>query len=333
LREFYRFHAPKEIRVAEDFPERFAVADELSRQFNRKVKISVARENDPKILTSRALGRTKYEHEFRQIRRARGFAEIAAELRNIFRLKKTPARLEGFDAAHISASDFTAARAVWKNGEFLGKEYSFWLSDEASELETLRRFIEFRFSSEVKDFPDLVLIDGGRAHLQAALKGLEALKDRSFAVISAVKPRGQHGEIAHFLTEDGERINFEGESEAHRVLQTLRDEAHNLSNDIHRQRREMSHFYELAAVLPSLSEAERRALLKNAGSIKKLLELAAEDLTALFSPKKANAVLLDLQNYRCGNARKIEPLIVALRYTDENGDAQDLRPLATYRTK
>jgi hypothetical protein len=67
--------------------------------------------------------------------------------------------------------------------------------------------------------------------------------------------------------------------------------------------------------------------------LKNVLELNAKDLHGLFSPKTANSILLDLQNYRCGNARKIEPLIVPLRYTDENGDAQDLRPLASYRTK
>jgi excinuclease ABC subunit C len=334
LPELYRFHAPKEIRVTEDFPERFAIAEELSKRFDRKIKITFSGESAPKIMTNRALGRTRYEHEFRQICRAKSFGEISGELKAIFRLPKNPARIEGFDAAHISGSDLTAAKSVWENGRFLGKEYSFWLSCENSELETLRRFIEFRFNAPAaENFPDLILIDGGRAHLQAALKALENFPDRKFTVISAVKPPRRHGEIAYFLTENGAQIEFDGTDEAHRVLQILRDEAHNLSNEIHRQRREMSHFYELAAILPSVGESERRALLKTAGSLKNVLELNGKDLHGLFPPKKVNSILLDLQNYRCGNARKIEPLIVPLRYTDENGDAQDLRPLASYRTK
>jgi len=333
LPEFYRFHAPKEIRVSEDFKARFALADELGKRFDRKIKIVVINENEPKIMTARALGRTKYEHEFRQIRREKSFGEIAAELKTIFRLPKKPGRIEGFDVAHISGSDFVAAKSVWENGRFLGKEYSFWLAGEETEFETLRKFIEFRFAPNTENFPALVLIDGGRAHLQAALNGLENLNNREFTVISAVKPPRRHGEISHFLTETGERINFDDANAAHRVLQILRDEAHNLSNEIHRQRREMSHFYELAAVLPSVGESDRRALLKSAGSIKNILELKEEDLTKLFTPKKINAILLDLQNFRCGIFGKIEPLIVPLRYTDENGDAQDLRPLASYRTK
>lgn len=333
LREFYRFHAPKEIRVSEDFPERFLIADELSKKFERKIKINVAKENTPKIMTNRALDRTKYEYEFRSIRREKSFGEIQKDLKKNFGLREKPEKIEGFDVAHISGSDFVAAKSVWKNGKFRGQEYSFWFSDEDSELETLRKFIEFRFAQTAEDFPDLVLIDGGKSHLQAALKGLENLPNRNFSVISAVKPPKQHGEISHFLTESGAQIEFDGESAAHRVLQILRDEAHNLSNEIHRQRREMSHFYELAAVLPSIDESERRKLLKHSGSLKNVLELKETDLNSILPPKKANAIKLDLQNYRDGISPKIEPLIVPLRYDDENGDAADLRPLTTYRTK
>ena len=328
---FYRFHAPKEIRVGEDFRERRALADELSRKYNRQIKISVAKESEPKIMTSRALDRTRYEHEFRQLRREKSFEEIKNDLKATFGLKTKPARIEGFDVAHISARDFTAGKSVWENGKFLGNQYAFWLADENSELETLRKFIEIRFHGDSEKLPDLVLIDGGRAQLQAALKALENLKNRKLTVISAVKPPRRHDEIAYFLTESGRQIEFDGDNPTHRMLQTLRDEAHDLSNEIHRQRREMSHFYELAALLPSLDESERRALLKRAGSLKNILALKENDLNGLFTPKKINAMLLDLRQFRCGNAAQPEPLIVPLRYTDENGDAADLRPLATYR--
>lgn len=333
LPEFYRYHAPKEIRVGEDFPGRSKLAEELSRRFGRKIRISLVRAAEPKILTNRALERTKYEHEFRQIRREMSVGEIEAELQTLFDLRRKPARIEAFDVAHISASDFTAARSVWESGKFLGKEYDFWLSDEQSELDALRKFIEIRFSRRVGNFPDLILIDGGRAHLQAALRALSNLPERDCAVISAVKPRGQHGEIAHFLTESGAQVEFDGLNQAHRLLQILRDEAHDLSNEIHRQRREMSHFYELAAVLPSLGEADRRTVLKLAGSLKNVLGLTQKDLSALFSPEKSNSILLDLQRFKSGDAGKIEPLIVPLRFADENGDAADLRPLAGYRPK
>ncbi len=360
LPQFYLFHAPKEIRVSHEFADRFALADELSKKFYRKIKIVVVKENAPKVMTNRALDRTRYEHEFKQIRREQSLTEIQAELKKTFNLPKKPRRIEAFDVAHISGQDFVAAKTVWENGKFIGREDEFWFSDEESELETLRKFIEFRFSQRPETFPDLILIDGGKSHLQAALQGLEKSKPSAVAdglslkfnksagkvkpsataddsdkisVISAVKPPKQHGEISHFLTENGDSIKFDGESRTHRILQTLRDTAHDLSNEIHRGRREMAHFYELAAILPSIDERERRALLKKSGSLKSVLELSEKDLNEMFPPKKVNSILRDLQNYRNGNAPKIEPRIVPLRYTDENGDAKDLRPLTSYRVK
>lgn len=333
LPEFYRFHAPREIRVSDDFSERFLIADELSKKFNRKIKIVVINGNAPKVMTERALGRTKYEHEFRQIRREKSVREIQKDLKGIFGLSKIPQRIEAFDVAHISGSDFVAAKSVWENGKFLGKEYSFWLSGEESELETMRKFVEFSLTQTTEKSPDFVLIDGGKAHLQAALNGLKNLPERKFALVGAVKPPQKHGEIAYFLTGTGARVEFDGESAAHRMLQTLRDEAHNLSNEIHRQRREMSHFYELAAALPALMESERRVILKRAGSIKNLLAFGENDFAAILSPENSKAAQRDLENYRNGKAPKIEPLIVPLRYVDENGDAQDLRPLTSYRMK
>ena len=115
------------------------------------------------------------------------------------------------------------------------------------------------------------------------------------------------------------------------MLLNLRDEAHNLSNEIHRQRREMAHFYQLAAILPSIGESERRKLLKFSGSLKNVSEIGEKDLINDFSKKTTATILRDLENYRKGKYRKIEPLILPIRYTDENGDAQDLRPLANYR--
>lgn len=339
LPEIYRFHAPKEIRVSDDFAKRFAFADDLSKKFGRKIKITLVKKDQPKVLTNRALSRTKYEHEFGRIGAAKSAPEIQNDLKKIFKLARRPRRIEAFDVAHISGSDFTAAKAVWKNGRFAGKDYEFWFSDEASELETMRKFIEFRFSrpeiseNAAENVPDLVLIDGGRAHLQAALKGLENVR-RDFTLIAAVKPPQKHGEIAHFLTESGAKIEFDGASDAHRILQTLRDEAHDLSNEIHRQRREMAHFYELAAMLPSLAENERRALLKTAGSLKNVLETGEAELLESFSPATVQKVLKDLNDYRTGRAPRVEPLVVPLRFADENGDAADLaRPLANYRAR
>ena len=114
----------------------------------------------------------------------------------------------------------------------------------------MREILAQRFGEAPEILPNLVLIDGGRQHLNAAVNALKNAAARKFSVLSAVKPRGKHQAVSHFLTEDGQRIEFNPKNEAHRLLRTLRDEAHELSNTTHRQSRDMLHFYERRGVKP-----------------------------------------------------------------------------------
>ncbi len=113
-----------------------------------------------------------------------------------------------------------------------------------------------------------------------------------------------------------------------RVLLRLRDEAHDLANKIHRQRRETSHFYELARLLPSLNEGDRRLILKIFGSLKKLLEATEEEFENFLGVQKATIVWRDLQASRNKLSLPAKPFIVPIRFDDPEGDARDLQPLS-----
>lgn len=330
LRQFYKFHAPHEIRVEFDLPNRKLVAADLSKRENRKVKVTIAAEKNEKKTAERAIRRNKFEFDFKNIKPPVSAGELQTEIKRIFHLKKMPKRIEAFDAAHISGTNSVGASVVWENGKFLAGEYKFWLLDETSELKTLAESINLRFAQN-KTAPDLLLIDGGVSQLNAALKTLENLKNRNFLVISAVKPPRRHDEISHFLVETGEKISFETDSEAFRLLGQMRDEAHNLANNMHRTRRDFSHFYELAAALPSLDEKSRRRILRNFGSLNKLKSASLADLIENLDAEIAEIIWKDLQNYMTGGERKLEPLIVPIRFDDPNGDAQNLQPLQSFR--
>lgn len=327
LPEFYRFHAPSEIRVSRDFPARKIFADEISKRENRKVKIVVTNEKNQKKTINRAIERNKHEFDLRNIKPPISTEDLQKEIRRIFRLKNLPKLIEAFDVAHISGTNPVGANAVWENGKFIASEYKFWFFDERSELETLQNSVAARFSKGEKILPDLLLIDGGNSQLNVALKALENFKDRNFFIISAVKPPKRHGEISHFLTENGDKILFESDSDAFRFLQRLRDEAHEAANSVHRTRRDFSHFYELASVLPSLDENSRREILRKFGSINNLKNTKLENLKADFDLKIAEIIWKDLQNHKSNGGKKIEIPIVPIRYDDPNGDAQNLQPL------
>ena len=113
------------------------------------------------------------------------------------------------------------------------------------------------------------------------------------------------------------------------MLKILRDDAHDLANRAHRDLRDLRHNYELAAILPSLKEAERRETLRAAGSINRLTLLTDEEISLMARPATARRIVKDLKAYRSGRAREVLPLIVPIRFDDENGSADDLRPLPT----
>ena len=326
LPQFYKFHAPAEIRVSVDFAGRKSFSEMLSKRENRKVKITVISENNKKKTVGWAIERNKHEFDLKNIKPPVSTKDLQKEIKRIFQLKKMPKRIEAFDAAHISGTNSVGACVVWEDGKFAPNEYKFWHQDETSETKTLEKSIEFRFSDK-ENAPDLLLIDGGNSQLNATLKALENYKDRNFSVISAVKPPKQHGEIAYFLTETGEKISFETDSEAFNFLKNLRDEAHNMANSVHRTSRDFSHFYELASVLPSLDEKMRREILRKIGSIGKLKEVSLTDLLENFDARIAEIIFEDVQKFKADGEQIIKPPIVPIRYDDPNGDAQNLQPL------
>jgi excinuclease ABC subunit C len=326
LWQFYRFYAPKEIRVPLNFPNREFLIKVLSRRENREIKINIIKSADKKITTERAFGRTKFEFDFRQIKPPLNYKDLQIELIKELKLKYTPRRIECFDVAHISATNFVAAKAVWANGEFLTNEYRFWFLEESSELKMLEKGIEKSFETQDKQ-PDLVLIDGGKPQLNAALKALKKIGRRKFSLIAAVKPSDRHNEVSHFIHETGKIFEMNPDSDAMQFLVRLRDEAHELANRIHRTLRDTSHFYELASILPDLTEKERRLLLLKFGSIKNLKQTVQNDFVEVFGSEKGEKVFVTLNNYKQEKNFSLESLIVPTRYDDPNGEAKDLRPL------
>lgn len=326
LWQFYRFHAPKEIRLSKDFSDREFLSKVLSRRENRVIPITEVKPNAKKITAERAFGRTKFEFNFKQIKLPADSSEIQARLKEELNLKYLPKRIECFDVAHISATHFAAAKVVWQNGELVDNENDYWFLDEKNELRALAKAVENRFETNDK-LPNLVLIDGGKPQLNATLKILENFNFKKFTVFGAVKPIRRHNAVSHFISETGEIFKMKPESEAMQMLVSLRDAAHRLANSVHRKQRDTWHFYELAAVLPSATETERNNLLQKFGSIKRLKQISEKDMTELLGGEKGREIFSELNAPDKESTVKIKPLIVPIRFDAPAGKAKDLQPL------
>lgn len=322
--QLYRFYAPKEIGVPIDFPNRQLLEKILSERENRTIKISVLKKTKQKITINRALRRAEFEYAVENLKPPPSLEDLQDEFKKIFSLTGEINRIEAFDVAHISGSDFVGAQSVWEKGKLRAEEYKFWFSVEKNEPGALSEAVKKRFA-QAGNLPDLILIDGGRTQLHAVTKNVEQLADSKIFVVSAVKPPQKHHEISRFLLQNGQTVEFEKNSDVFNLLLKLRDEAHALANYIHRSKRETAHFYEVFQNLPTLNETERYLLLRKFGSLKAVKTATQNELTEILGQRSGEFI------YRRLNEEFVltEPFIVPIRYDEPNGEASDLQPLYT----
>ncbi len=324
---FYRFHLPREIRVAFDFEGRQKVMRELSARFGRPVNITLVRPDRQRITSVRALREARAEGELDYAAARSTPRQIQGELKRLFELGSLPERVEAFDVAHISGKSFAAAWSVWTDAGFAPGSYGFRASDETSELGALADAVVRRIADAAKPLPHLIVLDGGKTQINAVLTALGDQRPPGFTVAGVVKPRGQHSSVSHFLTEAGEPIEYEPDNPAQNMLRLLRDAAHDLANRVHRDLRDLGHHYELAALLPSITETERRKIIAAAGSLRKVVDLDSAVLVRLLGKERASLVINDLQTIDAADTDAALPLVVPIRFSAENGDADDLIPI------
>ena len=124
--------------------------------------------------------------------------------------------------------------------------------------------------------PDLIVIDGGKGQLSAGMRALEPLADRGVAVIGLAK---RIEEV--FVPGRSAPLPIEDDSEALRLLQRVRDEAHRFAIEFHRQRRDQSMTRSLLDELPGVGPVRKRALLTHFGSPERMVGASREELEAV----------------------------------------------------
>ena len=322
ISSFYRFHLPKEIRVSLDFEGRKRLAAEFTERFGRQARIILTPPDRQRITAVRALRATWDENELEFLKEKATGRQISGELKRLFHLNKLPQSVEAFDVAHISGQSFASASSLWEDGKFVPEKYSFAPSNETSEPNVMAEAVRRRLMDSSDSRPDIILLDGGRSQLNACLKALKDVESPP-KLVGAVKPAGQHSSVSHFLTDTVGKIVFESDNPAHAMLRLLRDAAHDLSNQVHRDLRDLRHHYELAAMLPSLTESERLKIVTKFGSVRKIREADPDSFGESDLALRLRSDIANAEDELDG----VIPLIVPIRFQAEGGDADDLRPI------
>ena len=156
-----------------------------------------------------------------------------AGLRKVLGLKDRPRVIEGVDIAHLGGSDTVASLVCFLDGLPFKNGYMRFRIKTVRGIDdfaSIREVISRRFSHppEERPWPDILLIDGGKGQLNAALQAFEMLKLQPPTLLSLAK---QEEEV--FLPGEAESLRLSRHSEALRLLQAVRDEAHRFAQHYH----------------------------------------------------------------------------------------------------
>jgi excinuclease ABC subunit C len=311
LTQYYRADRfiPPEILIPLDLEDREARAELLSERRGKPVRIAAPERGEKRRLVELAVENA--QHAFREQRvEAAHEAALLEELARRLGLPRPPRRIEGYDISNTMGQQSVGSMVVFEEGRAARGAYRRYriksvagANDFASLYEVLRR----RFRPDGKDAgvrPDLILIDGGRGQLSAAL---EALRDAgvpldgpdrvsvlAFAKEKFVESKRRLGRAMPSAPgagpTTGERVFLPGRTEplllpptssALFLLERVRDEAHRFAITYHRELRRRRALRSVLEEIPGIGAARKRALLTHFGSLKRVKGATPEELAAV----------------------------------------------------
>jgi len=218
---------------------------------------------------------------------------LLEKLKEDLRLKSIPTRIECFDNSNILGSQPVASCIVFKNGKPIRDEYRHFNiktvtgpDDYASMSEIIYRRYK-RVLDENKELPELIIIDGGKGQLNAAVKSLEVLNLEGKVSIIAIAKRLE--EI--FVPHDPVPIYLDKHSLSLRIIQHARNEAHRFGISFHKLKRSKAMIASELDKIDGIGKVAKDKLLWHFGDIEHIRTAEIETLNTVVSKKQAKIVL------------------------------------------
>lgn len=210
------------------------------------------------------------------------------------RLSEKPYHIECFDNSNFQGDYAVAAMSVFKNGRPSKADYRHYNiktvvgpDDFASMEEVIYRRYK-RMKEENQPVPQLIVIDGGKGQLSAALTSLEKLELRGKISIIGIAKKLE--EI--YFPGDSVPLYLDKKSETLKIIQQLRDEVHRFGITHHRNKRSKGVIKTELSEIKGIGEATTEILLKHFRSVKRIKEAKLDELTAVIGTAKAKIVQL-----------------------------------------
>jgi excinuclease ABC subunit C len=305
---------PPQIIVPRDAGETEALSEFLSERRGSRVEVRAAERGEKRRLQELAdqnaqvaLEADTARAESARLRRV----EALEDLRECLNLESLPLRIECFDVSNIQESSPVSAMVVFQDGvpkKAHYRKFGIRRQDGQDDYAAIAEAVSRRFArlatatSDQYDegfaaAPNLVVIDGGKGQLSAAIQAMQAYDLPRVAVISLAK---RDEEV--FVPDRPDPIRLSRQSPALQLLQRVRDEAHRFALGFHRQRRDAQAKESIFDTLPGVGPARRRALLQHFGSAERFLAASQEELEGVPGMPAKTARTIYAQLHKAGRA-------------------------------
>jgi excinuclease ABC subunit C len=287
IQQFYASapHIPPLLLLQHPVEDAAMLQDWLSARRGGRVKVQVPRKGSKKELVDIVAENAKQGLEqlkIKQFASPRALSAALEEIQKELHLPRPPARIEGYDISDIQGAAAVGSLVVFEGGRPRPDHYRRFkiktvsgADDYAMLGEVLKR--RFRRAGDASGswavMPDLVLIDGGKGQLGAALTAMREVGAEDIPAAALAK---ENEEI--FIPQRSKPIVLPRSSPGLQLLQRLRDEAHRFALSYHQRVRKRETFASALDSIPGIGPKRRRALLRQFGSVKAIREASVEEL-------------------------------------------------------
>ena len=290
LTQFYEEVPPaRNVLLDRELAEGALLSEALAERAGYKVALSVPQRGDRRRLMEQAK-RNAVEALDRRLAESTTQAKLLREVADLFELSEPPNRIEIYDNSHIQGTNALGAMVVagpegFRKGQY--RKFNIKHAATDDDFAMMREVFGRRFARaqaedpdrDAGDWPDLVLIDGGRGQLNAAKGVLEEMGIEDVCLVGVAKGphHGREGrEVFHLM--DGRELTLPVNSPVLFYLQRLRDEVHRFAIGAHRAKRAKAIGASPLDEVPGIGPARKKALLMHFGTARSVRGASLDDL-------------------------------------------------------
>ena len=291
VKQFYmeQEYVPKEIIIEDEIEDSFILSEWLSSKKGQKVTIRVPQKGEKKSLIEMVRKNAiEYLEKFSDMNKRKYEKSIGAleELKQILNLDNIPKRIESFDIANIQGVDSIVSMVVFTNGKKDKKEYRRYKIKTVigpNDYDSMAEIVERRL--KYGDFPDLMLLDGGKGQVSAVKKVLNKYNVE-------IPLWGMYKDDKHRtkgLISQEKEIELDRTSNLYRFVASIQEEVHNYAISYHRSLRNKSLTKSELDDIQGIGEKRKKALLNHFKDIEAIKKATFEELLEVEGMNKTSS--------------------------------------------